>query len=102
MSYSGRLVVLKTGNSARLAWAVVVALLIGCNHSRPTESPPAVQPRVAVPRAMVAEPTHNFGSMKVGETKWHVFVIRNEGKAELRLRLSEMSSLALTFPWPTV
>lgn len=37
------------------------------------------------PKAVIAEPTHEFGVMKMGDSDRHAFVIRNEGEAPLKL-----------------
>lgn len=37
------------------------------------------------PKAVVPEPTHEFGVMRMGDTDRHTFIIRNEGEAPLKL-----------------
>jgi hypothetical protein len=46
----------------------------------PTPSKTGPHPKVVLP-----ETTYAFGAMRVGETRRHVFVVRNEGQAPLRL-----------------
>lgn len=39
-----------------------------------------------LPKAVVDEPTHDFGAMEVGKKDSHEFIIRNEGKGVLKLK----------------
>jgi hypothetical protein len=79
--------VLATGALAATYWiargetAAPAASLAGA--VTPDEPKPAkVGPH---PKAVVPETTHEFGAMRLGESREHEFVIRNEGKAPLRL-----------------
>ncbi|HVW01699.1 MAG TPA: DUF1573 domain-containing protein [Planctomycetaceae bacterium] len=67
-----------------LSILVVASMLAGCqpgtSPGTPVPSPTGPQPKVVLP-----ESKYNFGSMEVNQKKQHVFVIKNEGEAPLKL-----------------
>ena len=71
-----------------LAALLVVALLTPQGSAG--QSGGAAAPALNAPRAVVPFNSYDFGDIKRGEIISHVFVIRNEGKADLVI--SEFSS----------
>ena len=64
-------------------------LCVGCSPAAPvvTSAPaPEALPAGPLPRAVVDQLEHDFGSLKIGATGRHVFQIRNEGQGPLEIK----------------
>lgn len=51
-----------------------------------SEDRPKISPTGPYPKAVVDNPLHNFGSMAVGQTLSHQFILKNEGEAPLEVK----------------
>lgn len=51
-----------------------------------SEDRPKISPTGPYPKAVVEKPRYNFGSMAVGQTLSHHFILKNEGEAPLEVK----------------
>lgn len=75
------------GQAAVLACALIVTV-IACNKGNNEPQGSATTEtgmNKAVPKIAAVEPIHSFGKAKQGQNVEHVFKIKNEGQAELRI-----------------
>jgi hypothetical protein len=69
-----------------LSILAIASLLAGCNSSTPgTSAAPAISTSGPQPKVVLPEDTYKFGTMEMGQTRQHVFIIKNEGAAPLKL-----------------
>ncbi len=77
-----------TAGRLRAAFLLAAALALPSAVS-PTEPPPPEEPldgaAVGSPRIVAVSDSHDFGEVEEGSVVSHIFVIRNEGDAPLRI-----------------
>ncbi len=63
--------------------------------------PPKVAKTGPYPKVIIGETVFPFGRMEVGQTKEHIFELRNEGEADLELSAGETTCKCTTFGFGT-
>jgi hypothetical protein len=72
----------------RTGCACLLAALLLASCKCGEEAAPAAQakaPEAGAPKIVAVEPSFDFGKVKQGDEATHVFKIRNEGTAELKI-----------------